>query len=41
MPQQGVLKIKTEFGKMVVRPNEIAVLQLGMRFSVSVDGPAR
>lgn len=41
VPQQGVLKIKTEFGKMEIRPNEIAVIQLGMRFSVSVDGPTR
>ncbi|KAL4710877.1 hypothetical protein ACJJTC_002507 [Scirpophaga incertulas] len=41
VPQQGVLKITTEFGKMEVAPNEIAVIQLGMRFAVHVDGPSR
>lgn len=41
VPQQGVLKISTEFGKMEVAPNEIAVIQLGMRFSIAVDGPTR
>ncbi|CAH2236050.1 jg7341 [Pararge aegeria aegeria] len=41
VPQEGVLMITTEFGKMQVRPNEIAVIQLGMRFSVAVDGPTR
>ncbi len=29
MPQQGTLKIKTEFGRMVVKPNEICVIQQG------------
>lgn len=41
VPQQGVLNITTEFGKMVVSPNEIAVIQLGMRFAVGVEGPTR
>ncbi|XP_046969576.1 homogentisate 1,2-dioxygenase [Vanessa cardui] len=41
VPQQGILHITTEFGKMVVSPNEIAVIQLGMRFAVAVDGPSR
>lgn len=41
MPQQGVLNITTEFGKMVVSPNEIAVIQLGMRFAVGVEGLTR
>ena len=41
MPQQGDLTIKTEFGKMEVKPNEICVIQAGMRFSVYVDGPTR
>ncbi|XP_023937248.2 homogentisate 1,2-dioxygenase [Bicyclus anynana] len=41
VPQQGVLNITTEFGKMEVRPNEIAVIQQGMRFSVAVNGPTR
>ncbi|KAJ8714952.1 hypothetical protein PYW08_004933 [Mythimna loreyi] len=41
VPQQGTLKITTEFGIMTVAPNEIAVIQLGMRFAVAVDGPTR
>ncbi|CAD0202689.1 unnamed protein product [Chrysodeixis includens] len=41
VPQQGTLKITTEFGLMEVSPNEIAVIQLGMRFSVNVEGPTR
>lgn len=39
VPQQGVLDIFTEFGKMKVAPNEIAVIQRGVRYSVSLpDG---
>ncbi|KAI8083863.1 homogentisate 1,2-dioxygenase [Thamnidium elegans] len=42
VPQQGVLDIVTEFGKMRVSPNEIAVIQRGIRFSVSLpDGQSR
>ncbi|KAJ1785817.1 hypothetical protein LPJ59_006060 [Coemansia sp. RSA 2399] len=42
VPQQGRLDIATEFGPMIVAPNEIAVIQRGMRFSVSLpDGPSR
>lgn len=41
VPQQGILKITTEFGKIQVSPNEIAVVQQGMKFSVDVDGPSR
>lgn len=41
VPQQGVLDITTEFGKMRVEPNEICVIQQGMRFSVSVSGSTR
>ncbi|GBP96227.1 Homogentisate 1,2-dioxygenase, partial [Eumeta japonica] len=41
VPQQGPLKITTEFGVMEVAPNEIAVVQQGMRFAVAVDGPTR
>ncbi|XP_065838067.1 homogentisate 1,2-dioxygenase-like [Oscarella lobularis] len=41
VPQQGVLKITTEFGKMQVTLNEICVIQQGMRFSVDVSGPSR
>ena len=41
VPQQGTLDINTEFGKMRVAPNEICVMQQGMRFSVNVNGPTR
>lgn len=40
VPQQGRLDICTEFGKMMVAPNEICVIQRGVRYSVSFpDGP--
>ncbi|XP_053396198.1 homogentisate 1,2-dioxygenase-like isoform X1 [Mercenaria mercenaria] len=41
VPQQGNLFITTEFGRMLVEPNEICVIQQGMRFNVSVSGPTR
>ncbi|CRK94775.1 CLUMA_CG008269, isoform A [Clunio marinus] len=41
VPQQGALDITTEFGKLYVEPNEICVIQKGMRFSVNVNGPTR
>lgn len=41
VPQEGALDITTEFGKMHVKPNEICVIQQGMRFSVDVTGPTR
>lgn len=41
VPQQGSLDITTEFGKILVEPNEIVVIQQGMRFSVNVSGPSR
>lgn len=41
VPQQGALDITTEFGKLFVEPNEICVIQQGMRFSVNVNGPSR
>lgn len=41
VPQQGALDLKTEFGRMRVEPNEICVIQQGMRFSVGVEGEAR
>merc|ERR1711936_1549245 len=41
VPQQGTLDIKTEFGKMKVFPNEICVIQHGIKFSVGVEGPSR
>uniref|UniRef100_A0A4W6C9S4 Homogentisate 1,2-dioxygenase n=1 Tax=Lates calcarifer TaxID=8187 RepID=A0A4W6C9S4_LATCA len=41
VPQQGEILITTEFGKMMVEPNEICVIQQGMRFSVDVFGETR
>ncbi|XP_071504903.1 homogentisate 1,2-dioxygenase-like [Diadema antillarum] len=41
VPQQGELLIHTEFGRLLVNPNEICVIQQGMRFSVYVSGPSR
>uniref|UniRef100_A0A670JMG1 Homogentisate 1,2-dioxygenase n=1 Tax=Podarcis muralis TaxID=64176 RepID=A0A670JMG1_PODMU len=41
VPQQGKLLITTEFGKLMVEPNEICVIQQGMRFSVEVFGETR
>lgn len=41
VPQKGVLYITTEFGKLKVSPNEICVIQQGIRFSVDIDEPSR
>uniref|UniRef100_A0A336L0W1 Homogentisate 1,2-dioxygenase n=1 Tax=Culicoides sonorensis TaxID=179676 RepID=A0A336L0W1_CULSO len=41
VPQLGTLDIVTEFGRMTVQPNEICVIQQGMRFAVNVNGPTR
>ncbi|XP_053159240.1 homogentisate 1,2-dioxygenase isoform X1 [Hemicordylus capensis] len=41
VPQQGKLLITTEFGRLLVEPNEICVIQEGMRFSVEVFGETR
>uniref|UniRef100_T1PEH7 Homogentisate 1,2-dioxygenase n=1 Tax=Musca domestica TaxID=7370 RepID=T1PEH7_MUSDO len=41
VPQEGVLDITTEFGKMKVAPNEICVIPQGIRFAVNVAGPTR
>lgn len=42
VPQLGVLMITTEFGVIRCEPNEICVIQQGMRFSVTVlNGPSR
>ena len=37
VPQQGILTIRTEFGIIKIEPNEICVIQRGMRFSVNVE----
>ncbi|KAI8467072.1 MAG: homogentisate 1,2-dioxygenase-domain-containing protein [Monoraphidium minutum] len=42
VPQQGGLRLVTEFGILEVAPREIAVVQRGIRFAVELmDGPAR
>eukprot|EP00053_Salpingoeca_punica_P009443 m.84572 g.84572 ORF g.84572 m.84572 type:complete len:471 (+) comp15027_c0_seq1:34-1446(+) len=41
VPQLGKLTLTTEFGKMEVSPNEICVIQRGIRFAVAVDEPSR
>jgi homogentisate 1,2-dioxygenase len=41
VPQQGALRVTTEFGRMLVSPHEICVVQRGIRFSVDVEGPSR
>ncbi|XP_012284816.1 homogentisate 1,2-dioxygenase [Orussus abietinus] len=41
VPQLGALQITTEFGKLRCEPNEICVIQQGMRFSITVFGPSR
>ncbi|RDW80198.1 homogentisate 1,2-dioxygenase [Coleophoma cylindrospora] len=42
MPSQGRLNIQTEMGRMMVAPGEVAVIQAGIRFKVSLpDGPVR
>ncbi|KAI8816746.1 Homogentisate 1,2-dioxygenase, partial [Fimicolochytrium jonesii] len=42
VPQQGRLDIQTEFGRLVVEPNEIAVIPRGIRYAVRFpDGPSR
>ncbi|TDL16947.1 homogentisate 1,2-dioxygenase [Rickenella mellea] len=42
LPQQGRLDVQTEFGRLMVRPGELVVIQRGMRFKVEFpDGPSR
>ncbi|CAH3035089.1 unnamed protein product [Pocillopora meandrina] len=41
VPQQGTLMITTEFGKMEVKPNEICIIQQGIRYSVEITEPSR
>ncbi|KAN0104027.1 homogentisate 1,2-dioxygenase [Russula decolorans] len=42
LPQQGRLDIQTEYGRMMVRPGELVVIQRGIRFKVTLpDGPVR
>jgi len=41
VPQQGTLDVQTEFGRMMVGPEEICVVQRGMHLTVRVEGPVR
>jgi len=41
VPQTGTLNITTEFGKISAAPNEICVIQQGMRFNVEITEPSR
>ncbi|GBG35010.1 Homogentisate 1,2-dioxygenase [Hondaea fermentalgiana] len=38
VPQMGAMRVQTEFGIMRVEPNEICVVQRGMRFRVAFEG---
>jgi len=41
VPQQGILDIITELGRMCVAPNEICVIPQGIRFAVKVNSESR
>ncbi|XP_001988070.2 homogentisate 1,2-dioxygenase [Drosophila grimshawi] len=41
VPQEGILDITTELGRMTVAPNEICVIPQGIRFAVKVKAPSR
>jgi homogentisate 1,2-dioxygenase len=41
VPQQGVLDITTELGRLSVKPGEIALVPRGLAFKVGVAGPSR
>ncbi|XP_054163160.1 homogentisate 1,2-dioxygenase-like [Oppia nitens] len=41
VPQIGQLLITTEFGRIQVEPNEICVIQQGIKFSVDITQPSR
>lgn len=41
VPQEGMLRLRTEFGILEVEPSEIAVIQRGIKFTVEINGPAR
>ena len=42
VPQQGSLRLVTEFGVITIAPGEIAVIPRGVKFRVElIDGPAR
>jgi homogentisate 1,2-dioxygenase len=41
VPQQGRLLIRTELGRLVVAPGEVALVPRGLAFAVDVEGPSR
>jgi homogentisate 1,2-dioxygenase len=41
VPQEGELFIKTELGKLSVKPKEICVIPRGLRFNVAINKPSR
>ena len=41
IPQSGILRIATEFGRMEVAPGSIALLPRGVKFRVEVEGECR
>ncbi|KAI4748434.1 Homogentisate 1,2-dioxygenase [Aureobasidium sp. EXF-12298] len=42
VPQHGALEIRTELGRILVRPNEICVIPRGIRYRVDLpEGPVR
>ncbi len=41
VPENGVLRIVTEFGIMAVEPQEMVLIPRGVRFRVEVEGPSR
>ncbi len=41
VPQQGAIRLRTEFGRMAVEPGECAVIPRGVKLAVDVDGPSR
>ncbi|CAI4222209.1 unnamed protein product [Auanema sp. JU1783] len=41
VPQQGSLEVTTEFGRLLVEPQQIIVIPQGIRFSIGVKGPSR
>lgn len=41
VPQQGTLTVRTEMGVLTVEPQEIVVVQRGIKFSVDIEEPVR
>ena len=41
VPQSGLLRIATEFGRMEVPPGTVAVIPRGVKFRVGIDGESR